>query len=177
MDAKQIFDLVAGTGISTAVGGYLVKKGYKAWKRLVVITSLSEKVELQQIEIEALKKEMFITRSKKMAILHTLPLPVFIVNLKGELIYANPAWFSYTGFESEEYAYGKNFMKAVPKEDVAEMREISKELEQHPVAWSGQIRLQHIKTKVITTFFCRSEPYQDDVDSVVETLGILQPIN
>lgn len=162
--------------VITAFVIYLWKKAKPISREIIRIIKCPDLVEKLEKEVAVLKKEVSVLRSKQMAGFHTDPVPTFICNTKGELIYANPAWVKLTGYSNPENAYGFRFFDVIYHEDLLRIQKISEELIGHPAPYEGLVRLVNKITKEVIQTFCTSELIYSDEQhkELIETIGRLQ---
>ena len=146
------------------------------WKNIRVLIKKAKKIIEAADKLEVLDTEVSILKSKQMADFHTGTNPVFIINTKGELIYANPSWADAFGWTNIKDAYGKGYLKCIPPEDVDDVEELSDRLQQHPSSYEGKVRFKHIRTDEIIYAICRTELIHDRKGNLIETIGRLSII-
>ena len=152
---------------ATWVARYFAKVFLPFTKAIRKIAKVSDRV-------DELENKVFILDSKLAAGFHTAVDPVFIVDLKGDLIYANPAWQDFTEFSNVKDAYGKGYLRAIPPDDRDSIEEQSERLLLHPGSIEMNVRFLTIRTKIIVNTLCRSEPFKNKEGIVVGTLGRLK---
>lgn len=140
------------------------------FKAVRKITKVSDRV-------DELENKVYILDSKLAAGFHTAVDPVFIVDVKGDLVYANPAWQDLTEFSNVQDAYGKGYLRAIPPDDRDSIEEQSERLILHPGSIEMNVIFLTIRTKIIVNTLCRSEPFKNKEGFVVGTLGRLKILN
>lgn len=149
------------------IANWLRKNAIPYMKELQRYKTLLDRVERLEIELS-------IEKSKGMAGLYVDPAPVFITNMKGEVIFVNPAWLEMTGLPSEKDAIGFGFMKVIPQEDREALEYQAELLMQHPGTWVGTVRFKHWKSKQIINTTCVTEVVHDRDGRFIETVGKLK---
>ena len=81
--------------------------------------------------------------------------PMFVTNLKGELLRANTAWEDITGGKEEEML-GLNYMRAIPIEAHPAMNAERERLAANPTPYSGEVPFKNIKTKDVILTYCNT---------------------
>lgn len=155
---------------ATWLANYFRKKTIPFITAVGRIIKVSDRVDLLELELS-------IIGNRQMAVIHADPNPVFIVNEKTDLVYANPAWVAMTGFSDAKDAYGKGYLKAIPPEDREMVEKDGERFAEHPSSYEGEVTFRNIKTKLIIKTLCRSELVHDKDGKLVQTIGRLQIIN
>lgn len=162
--------------VITAFVIYLWNKAKPISREIIRIIRCPDLVEKLEKEVLVLRKEVSVLRSKQMADFHTDPVPTFICNTKGELIYANPAWVKLTGYSNAGNAYKFRFFDVIHPDDLLRIHKVSEELIGHPAPYEGPVRFVNKITKEVTQTFCTSELiYADEQHKeLIETIGRLE---
>jgi len=110
------------------------------------------------------------------SVIHIMPYPMYIMDIKGDLEYVNPAWCEVTGFRDPEDAYGMGFMRAIPDADAEMMMRRNEQFIKHPSNFEGVVNLRHIYTGEEFKANCRTELIYSKDKKVIKTIGILDII-
>lgn len=120
--------------------------------------------------------EIFIIKATIDAILHTDPMPHVRLNGNRDVVYCNPAFLAMIDAENEKDLLGKGYLKLIPKEDKAEIRELSNTLKNTPSSDCRKIRFI-TESGTIVNNICRSEPVFNKAGEVVKVIIRFKIIN
>ena len=127
-------------------------------------------------KVNGLEVEQHYISQLLQSFIHVMPYPMYIMDIKGDLEYVNPAWCTVTGFRDPEDAYGMGFMRAIPDRHVELMMKRNEQFVKHPSNFEGVVTMQHIYTLDEFTANCRTELIYLKDKKVFKTIGILEII-
>jgi len=160
---------LAITGICIWIGNYIRKNAIPITKQLVVIYKIVTRV-------DTLESQMFIHANRHEAWMDVSVSPIFIMDNKGNMIYANAAWGELTGFDNIEDAYAMGWVEAIQEEHMERIERINERLVEHPSSWDGEVPMKNKKTNARFIVRCRTQLLKDKSGNITGALGRLNVI-
>ena len=151
----------------TWVGIYARKNAIPILKQLKEIYKIDDRVDI-------IENNLAVTINEQAALIHAATDPIFIIDAKGNMVYANPAWGSFTGFDNIEDAYGLGWMDAIQDAHLNRIERLHKRLLEHPSSYDDDVPMKNIKTKLPLLARCRTQLIRDKKGNIVKTIGRLQ---
>ena len=155
--------IVAG---STWTVIYLRKQAKPLLKTLKKFSKLVETT-------DELKAKLAVIDSKQVGMWDIIKDPLYTINEKGEVDYANTAWAKMGGLSDVRDGFGFGYMQMIPDEDKDRVEEIAERIIAHPSPFEGIIRFQNKQTGDIITTECRTALIYNIDKKVIGTIGRL----
>lgn len=152
------------------IAAYVRKKIVPLAKALHKITMVVERVDKLDTKVSEMD-------ARQLALIQTDPNPVFVTDVKGNLIDVNMSWLAMTGFSDIEHARGKSYIQAIPDDFVPTLEKLSERFEKSESSFEGLIPFKNIKTGQRIETICRSEPMYDLNKVFIGTIGRLLILN
>lgn len=126
---------------------------------------------------DEIKSKVAILESKQVAMWDVIKDPLYTVNDKGEVDYANNAWARMGGLSDPRDGFGFGYMQMIPDEDKDKIEKLSERITEHPSPFEGIVRFQNRQTGKIITTECRTALIYDIDKKVIATIGRLYIIS
>ena len=141
-----------------------------------LIKSLRKFSKLVELTDE-LKSKIAVLESKQVAAWDILKDPLYTVNIKGEVDYANTSWAKMGGLSDPRDGFGFGYMQMIPDEDKDRVEKLAERITEHPSPFEGIIRFYNKQTGKIIITECRTALVYDLEKKVIGTIGRLYIIS
>ena len=159
-------------GSLTLLGSFLVKKIKSAWNGVEKITALGARVDKLEKELVISKRELAVSKSKKMVILQIISEPILIMDTNADVIFANPAFVAASGFANIEDSFSRGYVDAIHEKDKKRIEQGFERLVKHPLSWGTDVKMVKIGDKeaeIINTHW-RCDWVHDDEENLIEII-------
>lgn len=127
--------------------------------------------------VDELKNKAAILESKQEGMYDIIREPLFILNEKAEMIYANNAYAKTFGLHDPRDAYGMSWMDLIPEANRVRISQLTELKIAHPSSYDDDVEFEHKITGYIITAQCRTALIFDDDKKFKGTIGRLYVIS